>query len=70
MHWILPGDAEEASNDAVCQASVKQAVQESMQAVVAALQQEAEETGFGQHVLVRVVQVAGSASSGTAALTV
>lgn len=52
VHWILPGDAEAASKDPVYQASVKQAVGESMQAVAAALYQEAEEKGFGQHVLV------------------
>ncbi len=53
VHWILPEDSERAAEDPLYQAPYRRAVEESMQAVVAALQQEAEAKGFGKHVLVR-----------------
>lgn len=54
VHWILPGGsaAAAAEGDQVCQAPVRQAVEECMQAVYDALRQEAAEKEFGTHVLV------------------
>ena len=48
VHWIQPEDPQAAAAFAV----FREAVEESMQAVAAALKQEAEAKGVGQHVLV------------------
>ncbi|PRW33156.1 hypothetical protein C2E21_7907 [Chlorella sorokiniana] len=51
IHWIRPEGKMRAGVEDVYSAPYQQAVAACMQAVVAALRQEAEEKGFGKHVL-------------------